>query len=95
MNDKMKRDAVNKNTRYVAYKVFYRKERYMFINAFDKLNARVQLDHDISIQELAGDTQRGDYNLFDVLSGDELDMVLDSSMKLRNMYDDVIAKKSA
>lgn len=94
MTTKEKQDIINTNIRYIAYKVFSKKPNFMFTNAYDKLSARVYLDHDFKISELTKGSKKEHIKMFDVLSSSELNMVLDSSRRLRKMYDDVFSSKA-
>lgn len=87
-------DKINKNIRLIGYKVFYKSGCYKFTNAYDKLKARVYLDHELKINEILADERCGSdkyISMFDILSDYELNLVLKSSENLLELYKDIIA----
>lgn len=96
LTDKEKIEEINSITRAIAYKVFHMKEgKYKFIQAYDKLSARVYLDHDISLSKATGGVKRRGESMFDHLHSEELDKVLQSAKNLIKMYNEVVERKSA
>lgn len=91
--DKEIQDKINKNMRLISYKIFYTKGDFKFVQAFDKLKSRVLLDHKIHINNRIKDSLDKDITLFDVLYGNELDLVLQSSVNLLKLYEDVMDRK--
>lgn len=94
LTDSEKRDKINSITRYIAYNVFnHRQGKPNFINAYDKLKATVLLQWDFNINDRLKGSNKNEDNMFDVLYGDELDMVYKSSLWLMNMYKEVIERR--
>lgn len=92
---KEKQNKINSIVRGIAYKVFPAKGSYKFVSAFDKLYAKVYLDHNIHINNRIKDSGSDDTTMFDVLTEDELKMVLRSCESLQKMYQDVIERKAS
>lgn len=91
MNSKDKRDNINSIMRWIAYTVYPRSGvRGKFSKAYDKLSAKVLIDHDFSISELTASPKSKANNLFDVLCDEELEMVLVSARSLQKMYNDAL-----
>lgn len=95
LTDSEKRDKINSITRYIAYNVFNHKGKPNFINAYDKLKATVLLQWDFNINDRLKCSNKSKDSMFDVLYGDELDMVYKSSLWLMNMYKEVIDRRTA
>ena len=74
--------------RYIAYNIFgNKKDKYKFVDAYEKLAGRVYLDWGFKLSEKPeGKT------MFDRLSSEELDMVYQSTIKLSEMYSAVLSK---
>lgn len=87
MSSKDKRDNINSIMRWIAYTVYPRSGvRGKFSKAYDKLSAKVLIDHDFDISDLTGSPKSKASNLFDVLDSSELEMVLASAQSLQKMY---------
>ena len=93
--DKEKQQKINEIVRYIAYKVFYMKGDYKFTHAYDKLHSRVLIDHNFNISRRIKALGRHNITTFDVLHGNELNLVLDSAISLLKMYEEVIERKLA
>lgn len=85
MNNKDKRELINKMTRKIAYKVFYNQGDYKFTKAYDKLKAKMMIDYDIHITKRMKEGNKT--NIFDVIDDEELDLMLKSCKSLCDMYD--------
>lgn len=91
MNSQEMRDRINSIVRWVAYAVYPKSGvRGKFAKAYDKLIAKVLIDHDFNIGDLTGSPKSKASNLFDVLDEDELKMVLVSAQSLQKMYNDAL-----
>lgn len=88
-----KREEIRRTTTRLAYSVFKGKGDFNFVAAYDKLCARVFLDHGLSISSRIKRCSDKKATIFDVVSEGELDLVLQSSRNLDNMYRDVAARK--
>lgn len=94
MTDKEKINKIKNIIAFVANNVFWMKGDFRYVNAYDKLKARVLLDWDFSINDRLRNSNSKENSMFDVLCADELDMVLESSIRLMNMYNEVKRKKT-
>lgn len=81
---KRKRNIINNIVRSIACKIFQKQGRYKFSAAYEKLRARMLIDWDINISDRLKGTDCE--SMFDVLGDEELDMALQSCLKLCNMY---------
>ena len=95
LSDNEKRQIINTNTRKIAYSVFNHRGKPNFINAYDKLKATVLLQYGFNINDRIQSANTKETSIFDVLHGDELDMVYNSSLWLINMYGEVIKSRTA
>lgn len=93
--DKEKQDKINSQIRYIAYNVFSAKGDYKFVNAYEKLKSRVLLDHKIHINNRIKDSRIENAGIFDVVSSQEIDLILRSSIALVNMYEEVKIRKAS
>ena len=91
MNKQETRDKINSITRWVAYRVYSKAgEKGKFVKAYDKLNAKVLIDHDINISDITASSENKANNVFDVLGEKELQMVLESAQSLQKMYNEAL-----
>lgn len=88
------KDEINVITRWIAYAVYKgQSDVGKFAKAYDKLAGRVYLDHNISITgSNQVDSGRGQ-GMFNSLSEDELELVLESANNLRKMYTEAMNRK--
>ena len=90
---KKKQDKINSIIRGIAYTVFSAKGGFKFSSAYDKLHSRVYLDHNIKISNRIKGSNIKNAGIFDVVTEDELTLVLQSSIGLAKMYEDVVIRK--
>lgn len=93
MDIQEKQDKINSIIRLIAYSVFYKNGDYKFANAYDKLYGKVYLDHGIHIGDRIEQSGMDNISMFDVIHEDELEKVLQSSLSLLTMYEEVIESK--
>ena len=92
MTDLEKRDTINKTMRYIAIKIFnHHHGEPNYIRSYDKLLAQCRLQWNLDINDRLDRLNKT--NIFDVLDGDELDLVYQSSIKLRDMYGNVLKRE--
>ena len=93
---KEKQDKINNIVRGLAYSVFYRKGDFKFVGAYNKLYAKVYLDHNLHINNRLKESAIKKPRLFDVItSEDDIDKVLESAIALVKFYEDVEMRKAS
>ena len=95
MTNADKIERINKNTRFLAHRIFNHHQEPNYAKAYDKLWSTVYLQHGFNINERLKDGGNEKLSMFDVIDSYELENVLHSSVWLLNMYQDVIDKQSA
>lgn len=76
-------DRINATTRWIAYSVYGSfADNVKFIKSYDKLGARVFLDHDFRLTKGLGVKD----SMFKSLDDEEIALVFESAMNLRHMY---------
>ena len=95
MTDKEMQDTINKNIRLIAYSIFGNKGDYKFVKAYQKLKSRVLLDHRIHINNRIKDSGDENTNMFTLLHGNELELVLQSSKNLLKLYGEVLDRQAS
>ena len=95
MTDEDMRLRINKGVRWIANSVFcMADETSRYMKAYDKLLARFALDYGYSLSDRLKSSKSKDTTVFDILIGDELKMLLQSQIRLENMYVEVMEKKN-
>lgn len=94
MNRKEKQDKINDTMRCIAYNIFYKSGDYKFVHAYSKLKGRVFLDHDIHIGDRIKSIKEMNARIYDVLTNEEIDKVLDSAKNLLELYKNVLPNAS-
>lgn len=95
LTDSEKRVKINSITRHIAYSIFHHKGEPNYIRAYDKLKSRVLLDWGFNIDKRMESSRIKVNSFYDVLHRDELDMVYKSSLRLADMYNEVIDRRTA
>lgn len=96
MTDDEKKMRVNKGVRWIANCVFgmCSDDKAKYAKAYDKLNSRFHIDYGYSLSERLKSPKTKDKTVYDVLYGNELEMLLQSLYRLENMYVEVMEKKN-
>ncbi len=95
MTNADKIERINKNTRFLAHRIFNHHGEPSYVKAYDKLWSTVYLQHEFNIGERLKDVGNEKLSMFDVIDSQELENVLHSSMWLLNMYQKVLSKRIA
>lgn len=87
---------INSGVRWIANCVFgmCSDDSVKYVKAYDKLLARFTLDYGYSLSERLKSPKTKDKTVYDVLYGDELEMLLQSLYRLENMYSEAMEKKN-
>ena len=94
MTDKEKQVRINKGVKWLANSVFsMADEPARYMKAYDKLNARFYLDQNYSLSDRLKSSKTKDRTIFDVVTSEELEMLLQSQIRLEEMYVGVMEKK--
>ena len=95
MTEKDKIEKINSNTRFLAYRIFNHHGEPNYSKAYDKLWSTVYLQHGFNIGERLKEVGNEKLSMFDVIDSYELKNVLQSSVWLLNMYQEVLNKRIA
>lgn len=94
MTDKEKQARINKGVKWLANSIFaMADEPARYMKAYDKLNARFYLDQNYSLSDRLKSSKTKDKTIFDVVTSEELEMLLQSQIRLEEMYVGVMEKK--
>ena len=91
-NDKDKIERINKNTRFLAHRIFNHHQEPNYAKAYDKLWSTVYLQHGFNIGKRLKEVGNEKLSMFDVIDSDELESVLHSSVWLLSIYQEVFNK---
>lgn len=96
MTDETKQQRINSGVRWIANCVFgmCSDDSVKYVKAYDKLNSRFYIDYGYSLSERLKSSKAKDKTVYDILYGDELEMLLQSLYRLENMYVEVMEKKN-
>lgn len=92
MTDKDKIEKINRNTRFLAFRIFNHHGEPNYIKAYDKLWSTAYLQYGFNIAKRLKEADNEKLSMFDVIDSQELENVLHSSMWLLNMYQEVLSK---
>lgn len=94
MTDEEKRNRINKGVRWISNFIFKGNINNVgYASAYGKLHSRFLLDYGYSLSDRTESPKTKDKSIFDIVSSEELEMLLQSLYRLEKMYNEVMDNK--